>query len=249
MLSRLLSLSAALGLLLGAELSSAAPLMIDDFETPTPAGVLLIGINQPNGKPFQELGSPVTIGNQRDVKVDVLGTPKANSAQVLIGHESDLYNRGIFQFATASDPASVVTLQYDGEDVNTDALDNAHALQQLVLPDGGITISFLSVDAPDGGTLDVIIRLSSNGAEATYLGNINETGDPTSLFASYSEFDVGDGFNFANVNSFEFVFNSAGKVDVDFVVDQIWTVVPEPSTWVLSLLSLTGMAMARRVRR
>jgi len=69
------------------------------------------------------------------------------------------------------------------------------------------------------------------------------------LYAPYLEFDVEDGFNFADVNSFEFVFNSAGQVDVDFVVDQIWTVVPEPSTWALGLLSLVGIAIARRVRR
>ncbi|MDZ4781465.1 MAG: PEP-CTERM sorting domain-containing protein [Planctomycetia bacterium] len=249
MLKRLLSFTAALGLLLSADVSSAASLMIDDFENPTPAGVLLIGVNQPNGKPFQELGAPITIGNQRDVMVEVLGTPKANSAQVLIGHDDDLFDRGIFQFATASDPASVVTLQYDGEDVNTEELDNAHALQQLVLPDGGITINFLSVDAPVSGNLDVIIRLSSNGVQATYSGEVGETGDPSELYAPYLEFDVEDGFNFADVNSFEFVFNSAGQVDVDFVVDQIWTVVPEPSTWALGLLSLVGIAIARRVRR
>lgn len=235
--------------LLGAGRLNAAPLMVDDFETPAPFDLLLIGVDHDNGQPFQQAGVPVTLGGQRDVKVDVLGTPKPNSAQVLIGHEGDLFNKGVFQVATASDPGSVVTLQYDGQDDNVEELTNSHGLLATVLADGGVTIDFLSVDAPVAGNLDVLVRLYSEGAVATYSGQIGESGDPSSLFAPYSEFDVGDGFSFDAVDSFEFVFNSPGQVDVDFVVDQIWTVVPEPSTWFLGAIALAVIGCGACGRR
>ncbi len=247
-MQRLAGTFTALVLLLCASNLPAAPLMLDDFETPTPPGVLLIGVNHANSKPFQQAGVPVTLGDQRDVRVDVLGTPKPNSAQVLIGHDAELFNKGVFQVATASAPGSVVTLQYDGEDVNADELTNAHGLSTGVLPDGGVTIDFLSVDAPVAGNLDVLIRLYSEGAVATYSGEIAESGAPSSLFAPYASFDVGDGFSYGAVDSFEFVFNSPGQVDVDFVVDQIWTVVPEPSAWALGLISLACIGFATRRR-
>lgn len=241
----------AVGLLcLAASRVSASTLMVDDFESPTPASVNIIGITHGNGVPMQFSGLPLTIGSQRDVKVDVQGTPKANSAQILIGHDDQLYNRGVFQVATASSPGSVITLQYDGEDVNLDALTNAQALSTAVVPEGGVTIGFLSVDAPNAGMLDVAIRLYSQDAVATYSGQIAETGTPVDFYASYDEFDVGDGFNFDVITSFEFVFNGAGLVDVDFAIDQISTTVPEPNSLVLlALAGIAALGVRRRIRR
>jgi hypothetical protein len=225
----------------------AVPLMVDDFESPDPAGVRLIGVSQPNSQPFQELGNPITLGDQRDVLVSVQGTPKPNSAQVLIGYEDQLFNKGVFQVATASDPGSVITLQYDGVDSNPVELTNAHSLLERVV--GGLTIDFLTVDAPFGGNLDVTITMHSNGATATYAGSAPEGATPYSLFAPYASFNAGAGFDFDAVDSFEFVFNASGHPDVDFVIDQIWTVVPEPSAFVLGCVAIAGFVAGRRVRR
>lgn len=229
--------------------ATAATLMIDDFQSPDPAAIIFAGFNHPNGQPLQQSELPATIGGQRDVKIDVDGQPVANSAQVLIGYEAELYDRGILQVATASMPGSIVTLQYDGVDEDTSTLTNAHGLNQFVMPDGGITIDFLSVDAPAVGLLDVAIRMYSNGAVATYSGHAAETGTPTSLVASFAEFDVGDGFSFNSIDSFEFVFNGSALVDVDFAIDQITTVVPEPSALWLAGAGICAAACARFRRR
>lgn len=241
-----LGVAIAVLLLLGAGHAHAATLTIDDFESPDPADVIIPGFTQENGKPFQHAGSALTVGGQRDVKIDVQGAPKPNSAQVLIGHDDQLFKQGVFQVATASSPGSIITLQYDGLDDNPTALTNAHGLSMAVAPAGGITIDFLSVDAPNAGLLDVSIRLYSNNAAATYHGLVPEAGDPQDMYAPFDEFDVGDGFAFDAIDSFEFVFNSSALVDVDFVVNKITTTVPEPGAFPLALF---GVAVAMFVRR
>lgn len=239
----------ALACLLSATRLTAGTVPIDDFENPDPAAVIIPGFTLENGKPHQSAGLSSTVGDQRDVKIDVQGTPKPNSAQVLVGYDDQLFLRGVFQVATASSPGSVVTLQYDGLDDNPSTLTNGHGLNMFVLPDGGLTIDFATVDAPNGGLMDVAIRMYSNDAVATYQGAVAETAAPLSFYAPFDEFDVGDGFNFATVDSFEFVFNGAGLIDIDFVVDQIAVTVPEPSSLVVALLGVAGMFSARRFRR
>lgn len=229
--------------------AGATVMTLDDFETPEPADVMLIGFTHPNGKPLQYSGLPDTIGSQRDIKVDVQGAPKANSAQVLIGHDDSLFNHGVFQVATASSPGSIITLQYDGVDDNPEQLTNAHSLSMFVVPDGGITIDFLTVDAPGGGMMDIAVRMFSNGAVATYSGSVAETAVPVNHVIDYDLFDIEPGFSFDDIDSFEFVFNSSGLVDIDFAIDRITTVVPEPSSVVLATLCAAGLWVARRRAR
>jgi hypothetical protein len=239
----------AVVLLMSARQAAAATLTLDDFENPMPAEVILAGITHENGIPLQHSGLPLTVGGQRDVKINVDGTPKPNSAQVLIGHDEELFLRGVLQVATASSPGSIVTLQYDGLDSNPVALTNSHGLNMVVAPDGGITIDFLTVDAPEIGLLDVAIRLYSNDAVATFSGAVPETAVPLSFYADYDEFDVGEGFSFDTVDSFEFVFNGSALVDIDFVVDSISTTVPEPGTLAIACLGIVAAFVVRRRSR
>ncbi len=226
--------------------ASAATMTLDNFETPDPAELIFAGFTHPSGKPLQFSNPASTVGAQRDVKIDVDGVAKPNSAQVLIGYDENLYLRGILQVATASTPGSIVTLQYDGMDDNSESLTNAHGLNMVLAPEGGITIDFLTIDAPEVGLLDVAIRLFSNEAVATYHGQMAESLVATSMYAAFDEFDVGEGFSFSSVDSFEFVFNGSALVDVDFVVDNISATVPEPGTLVMAFLGIAGLVIARR---
>lgn len=229
--------------------ASAATMTLDNFETPDPAELIFAGFTHPSGKPLQFSNPASTIGAQRDVKIDVDGVAKPNSAQVLIGYDENLYLRGVLQVATASTPGSIVTLQYDGVDDNPTSLTNAHGLNMALAPAGGITIDFLTIDAPEIGLLDVAMRLFSNGgAVATYSGQMEESLVATSMYAPFDEFDVGEGFSFSAIDSFEFVFNGSALVDVDFAIDQISATVPEPGTLAMAFLGFAGLLIARRHR-
>jgi len=227
----------------------AAMIMIDDFGAPNPAAVFLIKMGHPNSVPVEQGGLPSIVGGERDVLVSVQGEPSVQSAQMLIGHEDSLFGRGVFQIATARDPGTVVTLQYDGEDIDGNELTNSRLLS-LDLTGGGtntdLVIEFLSVDAPGADGLDLQIRLTSSlGGAAVFDDIVPESMQQQSVFAPYASFNTTGEFSFAAIDSIEIEFNRVALTDIDFEIGSISTV-PEPTAGLLLALGMTAAGLPRR---
>ncbi len=239
----LLTVAVAMGLQLGGQIGNAAPIVIDDFSTPDPAPFFLVGFTHLNDLLVEQPGLSEAVGGERDILIEVLGTLNIQSAQLLTGTDRSLFSQGVMQVATAREPATTVTLQYDGTDDDGNALLNSRLLN-LDLTDGGtndrLEIEFLTVDAPASLGLDFVITLTSPGGTAVLAELIPESGLPAVHVSPFAAFAADPGFSFSDVDSMEFSFNGSGVADVDFVIDRI-RAVPEPSTLTLILAGLGGL--------
>lgn len=219
-----------------------AEILIDDFAS-KPSSFYIIGTPTPpfypNGQPLKESGLPSTLGGERDTKVEVLGTPTAQSAQFLLGVDPASFPTGVFHVATAGNPASVATLTYDGEE---------SAGLDFSLPESGaFLIDFLSIDSPGSPEgLKVDIHLTSvGGGTATFSDFAPESSIATTFSAPLASFLASPEFDSEHISGITYVFNQAGLADADFTVDNL-RAVPEPSTLTLAGAALLGAIFLRR---
>jgi SdrD B-like domain len=207
---------------IGGAVYSAATTNIDSFSDPNPASSFFISALNPNPFFEQDSGGGI-IGGQRDLLVNVLGSANPISANGFVGTVS--VNNGVFNLGTATNgPGTEVVMQYDGLDVDTSALNNAHGLTANLTANGnnGIRFDFNFLQVGTGTTMNLQIAATSpGGGTATFNGLVTQ--DPTgfSVFVPFSSFSTTGTFSFANVNSLQFSYNQAGVHDVDFEINQI----------------------------
>ena len=116
------------------------------------------------------------------------------------------------------------TMQYDGTDVDTSALNNAHGLSADLTANGnnGIRLDFNFLQVGVGTTMNFTINATSpGGGTAAFSGVITQNPTGFSLFVPFTSFTTTGTFTFANVSSLTFVFNPTGVQDVDFEINQM----------------------------
>jgi len=203
---------------------------IDNFSDPDPAKTYFINAVDPNPLLLQDSGSGI-IGGQRDLLVNVLGPSNPISANGFVGTISA--SNGVFNLGSASNgPGTAVTMQYDGIDADTTALNNAKLLSADLTANGnnGLRLDFHFLQVGAGTTMGVSVNATSpGGGTASYSGLITENGGNFSVYIPFSAFSKTGTFTFANVNSLQLAFNSSGVQDVDFELDQIVGVNQQPS--------------------
>jgi hypothetical protein len=207
--------------ILGGVAYTGSALTIDDFTAPDPASVYLINASDPNPFLLQSTGSGI-IGGQRDLLINVLGSANPISASGFVGAVnpgSNVFNLG----SASSGPGTEVSLQYDGVDADTTALNDALALGADLTAGGanGFRLDFNFLQIGSGTTMDMKISLVGPSGTASYSANITENVGAFKVFVPYSSFSTTGSFSFANVSSLRYDFNAAGEQDVDFELDQI----------------------------
>ena len=209
-------------------------LTVDNFNDPNPAQSYFISQFNPNPTLLKAAGpTSDIIGANRDLVIDVLGTPNPTSAQGFVGTTSGGLNAlqaGSGPTGPGS-PGNEVTLQYSGSNADSltggGTLTNAQAMN-IDLTRGGalngfrMDWNFLQVSA---GAIPVQYNLTSvGGGTATYSFTALDSGNAKfSSFAPFSSFLTAGGFDFAHVSSIQVVYNSAGLQGTDYQVDDIIT--------------------------
>jgi len=247
--------------------SQGAQILIDDFRDanhfPLPQsqqGWAIPLFTQAN--PFimehtEQIGT--ILGNDRDVEIRVITTPKGVSANGVIGDvdEEDPGTEGVFEFGSSATAKVTAILEYDGVDpgeVAAGALTNALALGALDLTATGnnaFALVFRSVDAaPTEAGISLRIEVTSAGGTATWDGVIPETGVESTLTVPYVAFTSQSPLSAAT--SVRFIFNDGGSPDaaVDFNLKSI-AAVPEPGTIATACIgiAIAGGAAWRRRRK
>jgi hypothetical protein len=226
--------------------ASAATVLIDDFSQPNPAAFYVVSALNPDPFLHKTTGAGI-LGGQRDLLIDVQGTPGLTTAVGSIGG-------GNFDFGSAG-PVTAF-LQYDGTDLDVvgppAALTDGGALG-ADLTGGGtnnqLRFSFTSVD---GGIivnpLSVAVNLSGPGGTASFTGTIPESVSPQAYSIPFASFATTGSFSFGTVSSLLIALNPVPAAsNVDFQLTRIETV-PEPGTLVLCALGLVGLFAWRRRR-
>ena len=247
-------LSVAVSFLILVPAGHASTVTIDSFDAPNPGATFFFPGEAPWGAGCPagfEQAAPGVAGGERDVYVEVVGTPESISAASTIGYE-EAAGTGLLRMATfgLNEPGSYLIVQYDGTDADPDpsaGLTNAELLGSLDLTGGGTNdtfqFAFRSVDAGNGLWLNLTIRVTgAGGLAAVYEGRVPESGSPFVYTAAFDEFAGDDAFS--AVTSLTFAFNQVGipTPNVDFELDSIAAApVPEPSA--LAVLSVLGALM------
>ena len=196
---------------------------IDDFSDPDPEDDFFISAIDTSPKLLQETG-PGIIGGERELLINVLGTPNPISASGFVGTVSP--DNGVLNLGTASSgPGTELTLQYDGSDPgDTVALNNAELLAADLTANGnnGLRLDFNFLQVGSGTTMDMTISATGPaGATASFTTNVTQNPSGFSLFVPFGSFSTAGGFSFANVTSLSLNFNHNGVQDVDFELNQI----------------------------
>jgi hypothetical protein len=218
-----------LGVLLVGFLSPAvaAPILIDDFAAPNPQDVFIISLF--NSDPFTNAYlDPGILGGQRNLLVDVDGTPKALTAVGTIGE-------GALDVNTST-PGAYIELGYLGV--------GGGGLGGVDLVDGTNTGIRLDFDFIDPAGAEFGILLGNGLGTATFVDFLPTSVGPTSIFVPFSSFLIAGGFTFTSVDSLFVGFNVAPipAPGLDFTLTSIQATVPEPST--LALATFAGLALA-----
>lgn len=240
--------------LLSGSTTATAGVIIDDFSDPNPGASYVIDFLDPD--PFllkqSALNPTHTIGGERDVLVDVLGPVSLVSASGTVGG-------GSYQFGSAGDSPSMVTLQYDGVDADIPSppasLVNALGLDNVDLAPGDTNafgLEFNSVDTAADPTLSFRVTVTGPGGSTEYFGS-GATGIPDNTatwnvpFNQFSD----PSFNWHDVTSVTVALNELGVKNADFDLKLIQTthVVPEASTFALLLCGGAVSLVALRRRR
>jgi hypothetical protein len=221
--------------------AQAAPITVDSFAQPDPRAFFMVpaGTNPSLAMAQTAAGA---LGGQRDSLFQVIGQALVNSANGLLGHDTN-FNINAFQLATINPGPTVATLQYSGTNNGNTAttMANAHNLGGglgVNLVDGTndrFQIQFFTCDAlPNPLGLDMAITITSPGGLTSTL--TKDAPNSQSAFACdfpFSQF-VGNA-DFTHVDSVRVAFNGARQTpNVDFEVRGI-IAVPEPT----SLLTMT----------
>ncbi len=216
------------------------PLVIDDFSAPVIGVPTVINLLNPNPTFVKTSGASI-FGGERDVLIDVKGTPVPISYAGVVGG-------GSFMFASFGSPGTVVTLQYDGLDADVVGppaqLVNAEGLggADLTVYGSAFYMDFLFADGGDATEIDIQIRVNSTTQSSTFSGAVPESPSPLTFLAPFNSFS--DPSVFQNATSIEVILNSSGTPNVDFELGSFG--VPEPGT--ILLLGLGGLGVLRNRR-
>ncbi len=236
----------AVGVLLAGLAPARADFIIDDFSAPAVLVVPVIALLNPDPTIVQTPGAAI-LGGERDILLDVIGTPTPGSFIGEIG-------AGEFRFYGAS-PGTAATIQYDGSDADIlgppAVLVNSKGLGGVDLTAHGdrFALDFLSLDGGGSQFTEIWITVYSPGPTADLLVELIPDSAVPSTYTSppFASWIVTA--DPANVTAIEFSLNPIGIADVDFKLDTI-SIVPEPSTMVLCALGLAcSMGYVCRRRR
>ena len=81
---------AILAVLVAAQVGSNAAVVVDDFSTPEPMTAIVIDLLDPDPTLLETAGPPLAaVGGERDVLIDVMGTPGLVSFSGTVGGHND----------------------------------------------------------------------------------------------------------------------------------------------------------------
>ncbi len=232
---------AVLGVLAACGLPAKAAIVIDDFSAPNSSVVTIINLLNPDPALIKTADGSI-LGGERDVLVDVLGSPSPISYAGLVGG-------GSFAFASFGSAGTAATLQYDGLDADIVGppaqLVNAEGLGGMDLTSygSGFYFDFLFTDPGMGTVVDILITVNSIAQSSTFSGGILGSSSPLTFQVPFSSFSNPSVFQ--NATSIEVILNPNGTANVDFELDTFG--IPEPAT--LSLLGLGAVAALVRRRK
>ena len=111
-------------------------------------------------------------------------------------------------------------------------------------------LSFLSVDAADPGGLDLEVTAgTSSGDPLQFFGFVPDGKEPFDYFVPFAEFTATGPVSLAEISSLTLAFNNDGTPNVDFELDALAAIVPEPSAPAMLGLGLFLLVAAGRRRR
>ena len=213
-------------------------LIIDDFSNPVPPRVFTINLTDPDPTLLESSDAGI-LGGERDVLVDVVGTPQLTSITGLLGDGQFVFNSIL--------PGTMAVLQYDGIDLDGvgPALTNSEGLGGIDLTAYGSAfyLDLLSIDGGISNTTGVEIRVHGPASASVFADVIPDSAGSYRFTAPFSSFS--DASVLSDVTSIEMEINPAGVPNVDFVLNEF--AVPEPTT--LLVLGLGGLGLLRKRRQ
>ncbi len=228
----------AVCLTLASEGSARADFIIDDFGEPEIVEVRVIDFLDPDPTLIQT-PDPDIPGGERDILLDVIGTPGLSTFIGEIGGGSFIFN--------GSTPGTTAVIQYDGLDVDPEgppgALINSEGLGGMDLTTfGGLFgLELLRIEGGITQFTDIEIEVHSSTSTATFSGAIADNTTASTFTAPFSAFS--DPGVFTDVTSIEFRINPSGTGNVDFQLGTILVIVPEPSMIAMGAAILAGLLL------